>query len=402
MGFEPVDLMSPDTHTDDPEPLYEWLRDEAPLYWDEDNELWAVSRYDDVVYVSKHPELFCSGQGVIPKLGLDIWPDEAMINLDGEAHTCQRALVGSAFTKRRIASYGDFIETLTGELITRMAERGEADLVKDLARVLPFRLIARMLGYPADSEQVLDWTDTYTHAGCGPQFVTEEVVEAFGNFCEFHETLLEEKKANRGDDIISAWLDAELDGQRLSEDKLIFEHSLLLVGGAETTRSVIAMGIEALMEDREQLEWLTANIEDDKALDTAVEELIRWSCPFVRMRRTATQDIEMHGKTIREGDEIIMLYPAANRDPRAFEDPQRFDIRRVQKRPALSFGVGKHFCLGSSLARLEIRTVLRALLRRLPDLHLKPGTAPTPTRSSFVRGRASCPIAFTSSTEGAS
>ena len=396
MSFADADMMDPETHADDPYPLYKWLRENDPLYWDATNELWAVSRYDDVVHVSKNPDIFCSGYGVVPKLGLDIWPDEAMINLDGDAHTRQRGLVASVFVPRRIHQLEQTCHELIDQLISRVEPLGEADLMRDLARPLPFKLISSMLGYDEEkADRVLDWTDTFTHAGCGPAFVTEEVADAFANFCEFHEELLEQKKAQPGDDLLSAWLVAELDGHRLSEDKLLFEHSLLLVGGAETTRSVIGMGMHTLMRHPDQLAWLTENIDDDAILDTAVEELIRWTVPFVRMRRTATRDVEWYGKTIHEMDEIIMLYPAANRDPSVFENPDVFDIRRVQPRPALSFGIGKHFCLGASLARMEIRLMTRALLKRLPDMKPMPGVEPVFARSSFVRGMHRCPIVFT-------
>lgn len=395
MSFAGTDMLSPETHVD-ALPLYKWLLEECPLYWDPVSELWAVSRYDDVVYVSKHPELFCSGYGVVPNLGLDVWPDEAMINLDGDAHTCQRGLVAAAFTPRRIKQLETIATEMCDEMVTRMEARGEADLVVELARPLPFRVIATMLGYPKDQiDKVLDWTDIYTHAGCGPAQVNEEVADAFANFCEFHEALLEEKKAKRGDDLLSAWLDGELDGQKLGEDKMMFEHNLLLVGGSETTRTVIGMGMYELMRNPAQMEWLAENIDDDDILDTAVEELIRWTCPFVRMRRTATQDVEMHGQTIKKMDQIIMLYPAANRDPRAFENPDVFDIRRVQERPALSFGIGKHFCLGASLARLETRIVFRTLLKRLPDIRMADGAEPVVHASSFVRSFSHLPVVFT-------
>jgi cytochrome P450 family 142 subfamily A polypeptide 1 len=393
MSFDQTDLMSLSTHTDNPEPFYEWLREEEPLYYDEANELWAVSRYDDVRYVSEHTELFCSGKGVIPKLGTDIWPDEAMINRDGREHTCQRTLVSTGFTPRHIVNWEVRIRDITRDLVNQIAPRGEACLVQDLARPLPYRLIAFMLGYPKEvGFDVLDWTDTFTHAGCGPDHVTEEVVEAFDKFTEFHEALLLEKKASPGEELISTWLNAELDGERLSEDKLLFEHALLLVGGSETTRSAIAMGMQALLSHPEQMQWLCENLDDEGIVSNAVDEMIRWSCPFVRMRRTATQDVRMHDKTIREDDEIIMLYPAANRDPRAFDNPQEFDIRREFRVPHLSFGHGKHFCLGANLARLETRVMVTELLARLPDMKL--AGEPLRSPSSFVRTLSSCPVTF--------
>ena len=394
MKYADVDLLSLDFHTQDPWDFYTWMQGEEPLFWDQTNELWAVARYDDVVFVSRRTDIFRSGDGVIPKLGMDIWPDEAMINLDGAAHTCQRGLVSKGFTPSRIAKMEPRIREVVEGLIDGFEAKGEADLVKDFSRPMPFRIIADMLGYSDEKMgQVLDWTDTFVGGGSGPDNVTEEVVDAFANFCEFHEELLEEKKARPGDDLLSIWLAAELDGKKLSEDKLVFEHSLLLVGGAETTRSAISMGMQALMEHPAQMAWLAERVDDEEAITAAVEEMIRYSCPFVRMRRTLTQDFEWHGKTLREGDEIIMLYPAANRDPRVFKDPHRFDVRRDPDRPSLSFGIGKHYCLGASLARLDTRIAVQALLRRLPDMKLANGPGER-LRSSFVRSQTSLPVVF--------
>ncbi len=392
--FFDADMLNLATHLDGAEAMYEWLREFQPLFWDTHNEIWAVSRYDDVLYVSKHPELFCSGNGVVPNVGQDDWPDEAMINLDGDEHTRQRALINRGFTPRRIGQWEARVREIATELIDKMIARGSGDLVEDLARPMPFQLISSMLGYPAGTEDVLDWTDTYSAGGCGPNYITEEVVEAFSNFFQFHEILLEEKKANPGEDLLSIWLDAELDGHKLSEDKLLYEHSLLLVGGAETTRNAISLGMTQLMRNPDQMSWLVEHLGDEGVLDNAVEEMIRYSCPFVRMSRTATQDVELYGQTIKEGQQIIMLYPAANRDPRAFDQPQRFDVRRDFKRPSLSFGHGKHYCLGANLARLETKVAVEALLTRLPDMRLDPKAEPKRLESSFVRSLTSCPVVF--------
>jgi len=287
------------------------------------------------------------------------------------------------------------VREIANGLIDRVEKRGAFDLVKEFSRPLPFRIISRLLGYPEDQvDRILDWTDTYCKGGCGPDYVTEEVVDAFGNFVEFHEELLAEKKECPGDDLLNIWMKAELDGVRLSEDKLLYEHNLLLVGGSETTRSAIAMGMQALIEHPDQMAWLKENIDDPEILGIAVEEMIRWSCPFVRMARTATEDVELHGKTIKKGQQVVMLYPAANRDPRAFESPDRFDIRRDPENPQVSFGVGKHFCLGASLARLETRVALELLLKRLPTLAMGPESSPIRATSSFVRSLVSLPVTF--------
>src|SRR5687768_3531300 len=166
MEFSQVDLLDREVHALSAEPFYEWLREKAPLYWDTTNSLWAVSRYDDVVYVSKHTEIFCNRFGVVPGIPLDMWPDEAMINLDGEEHTCQRALVSKGFTPRRTAALEGKLRGFVDELVDRVAERGECDLVADFARLLPMRIIGELLGYPRErQDEVLDWTDVYTDAG---------------------------------------------------------------------------------------------------------------------------------------------------------------------------------------------------------------------------------------------
>ncbi|MCA9628053.1 MAG: cytochrome P450, partial [Myxococcales bacterium] len=262
MSFENTDLLATATHTDDPEPFYEWHREQTPLYWDPINELWSVARYEDVIFVSKNPQLFCSGQGVVPKLTLDDWPEEAMINKDGDAHTKQRGLVSKGFTPRRVSCMADRAIAIVNELIDGFIDQGEADLVKQYARPLPMYIIGEMLGYPRDRmDEVLDWTDVYVDAGSGPEHITEEVQEAFANFVEFHEEILEQRKQQRGDDLISVWLDAELDGEKLSEDMLMFEHNLLLVGGSETTRNAISIGLWQLMKHPDQLGWLSENLD---------------------------------------------------------------------------------------------------------------------------------------------
>ena len=390
MSFADVDLLDLHVHTDSPEPLYEWLREEEPLFWDQVNEMWAVSRYEDVVFVSKHPEIFCSRHGVIPKLSLDIWPDAAMINQDGADHTRQRNLVSAGFTPKRIQKIYDRMVTMVDDLLKEMIAKPKPDLVLDFARPLPMRIIGEMLGYPAEKDaEILDWTDIYVDGGCGPEHVTEEVADTFGLFIDFHEEILEQRLEKRGDDLISIWLDAEIDGHKLDEETLLYEHSLLLVGGSETTRNALSAGMQAILQDRPQWEALCA---DPGLIKNAIEEMIRWSTPFVRMRRTLTRDYEMHGKTMREGDEVVMLYPAANRDPRVYSDAQTFDIHRPFKKPSLSFGYGKHYCLGAPLARLELQVALERLCALTPHIQLSEGNPGERRPSSFIRGLKTLPI----------
>ena len=393
MSTQDIDLMALDVHTFNPEPVYEYLRNEEPLYWDAKNQMWAVSRYDDVIFASKNTEIFCSGKGVVPGVSQEDWPDEAMINLDGDAHTRQRGLVSKGFTPRRIAELEQHARDIVIELLSNVTPTGKCDIVKDIARPLPMRIIGEMLGYPQEMhEAILDWTDTFTQGGCGAGHITEDVVEAFSNFCQYHFQLVEERKENPGDDLLSVWLNAELDGEKLSEDKLLYEHNLLLVGGSETTRNAISAGFLELIHHPEQLQHL---IDHPDAIPHAIEEIVRWATPFVRMARTLTQDYTWYDKEMKAGQQILMLYPAANRDPRAFDNPQVFDIHREFKRPPVAFGYGKHFCLGAALARLELRVTFEETLKRLPGLKLDPTAEVVPHPSCFIRGLETLPVLFT-------
>jgi len=274
-------------------------------------------------------------------------------------------------------------------LIDAFAGRGEADIVEEFASLLPARLIARMLGVPRNKCPTLRrWIAAMVPGGQGPQHVTDEVNDAFGEFCEHHEEMVAERIDNTtDDDLLLKWMHAEIDGERLDEDQLLFEHALLLAGGVETTRNAIAGGMEMLAKNPDQWAYLRSHVDDDAAIDAAVEEMIRWVNPFANMFRTATKDVEIRGKRIAEGQMIGLMYPAANRDPRVFEDPYRFDVRRDPRTEKhIAFGFGSHFCLGANLARLELRTALRALLRRFETVALKPGGRHEWASSSFTRG----------------
>ena len=391
MDFSNTDLLDLTVHIHDPEPFYQWMRDESPVYWDEKNELWALARYEDVVFASRNTDIFCNRYGTVPGIDLDIWPDEAMINRDGRDHTVQRALVRKGFTRRSISDLENRIRQLTTILIDRVAPTGHCDVVRDLARPLPMLIMADMFGYPDEmAMKVLDWTDEYVMGGCGPEHVTEAVEENFGNFVEFHEELLEERKANPGEDLLSLWLSAEIDGEKLSEDKILYEHNLLLVGGSESTRHAISGAFMQLMEQTDVRDHLRDNPDSMK---NAVEEIMRWTTPFIRMARTLLKPHEMHGRMLNEGDQVLLLYPAANRDPRVFADPQRFDISRRFSKPAVSFGFGRHYCLGAALARLEVSVMLEEVLRRMPDMRLAGDPVWKP--SCFLRGLSSLPVTFT-------
>ena len=372
--------------------VYRWLRDESPLHWDPKAELWCVSRHEDVVAVSKQTDTFSSAQGSRP----NIPTNPSMINQDEPRHGVLRRFVSKGFTPRQLSMRSDQIRDIATRLIDGVAKRGECDFVADVAARLPLEMIGQFLGVPAeDLDRLGHWSDVMT---LGSDAVDEttigELTQAFLDYSEYMRALCDRKRTEPGDDLISILVQAEVDGARLSDDELIHETLLLLVGGSETSRNVIGGTMELLSRHPDQRQLL---VDDPSLLPGAVEELIRWHTPILNMRRTATRETEMHGRTIRAGDQVVMLYPAANFDDRVFEAPERLDVTR-DKNPHLAFGIGVHFCLGASLARTQIRILYEELFRRLPDMHVPEGVVPEYPPSSFVRGFLHLPVEFTPET----
>jgi len=386
--FQKLDFCAPSTH-DNPYEMYDYFLEHEPIRFDETNDVWEVFRYDDIVAIERDAETFINGEGIRP----NIPPDPGMIYQDGELHNKQRALVSSGFTPRQMRKMEDRAHEIVTDLVDKMLAKDEVDIVTDLAGALPSRLIADMLDIPMEKrERVLNWINLIIAGGQGPEYVSDEVNDAFGNFCEHHEEMYQDRIAAgcTGSDLLSIWINAEINGEKLDESQLLFEHVLLNVGGAETTRSAIAGGLERLSNDQKQYDAL---YEDPSLIPNAVEEILRWVCPFVNMYRTASRDYELHGKVIKEGQQVGLTYPAGNRDPRKFEDPHTFNIFRDFSKEAkhLSFGLGPHFCLGSSLARLEIRQSLEEMTQRVKRISSPEGKPPVYVSSSFVRGLGSYP-----------
>lgn len=380
-----VDLLDPKTHID-PWPLYTWLREQAPVYWDDTNEVWCVSRYDHIIEVSRNPDLFTSTHGNRPKMP----PDPSFINLDGRMHRARRKAVQHLFTPRAVAKLVDHLRDSVNALIDAFIEDGECDIVEQLTAPLPAQIIFEMCGAPVEiHDELRRCMDVFVQGGNGPDAVTEEVNEAFITLGGFHYMMVEERLAEPKDDLLSMWLTEEFLGRKLDEDEVLFEHVMMLIGGSETARNAITGGLEQLALHPDQRQLL---IDEPERIPNAAEESIRWVTPFVNMSRTATADVEFHGKLIKEFDEVMLLYPAANRDPRHFPDPDSFDVCREFTSKILAFGHGSHFCLGAHLARMEARIMFEEVLRRMPDYTV--GDAVW-TESSFVRGISSLPARFT-------
>lgn len=365
-----------------------WCRDNDPVHFD--GRVWGVTRYADVRDVSTRPEDFSSAQGIRPDQG----PVAMMIDMDDPAHLLRRRLVSTGFTPRRVLAQEPRVLELTDAILDRVCERGECDLVRDVAAWLPIEVIGEALGFdPADFGTLLEWSDTLMSALTGVQDeeTTLRLMDAFGGYTAYVSGVIEERRATPTEDLISILVHAEVDGQRLSDDDLLHESLLILIGGDETSRHVMTGGLYQLLRDEQQLKALR---EDRSLLPTAVEEMLRWVSPIKNMARTATRDVTLGGKTLQQGEKLLLLYPSANRDADVFADPFRFDITRTPNEHA-AFGFGTHFCLGSALARVEVRTMVDRVLERLPDLELVEPDEPAHRPANFVSGYESLPVRFT-------
>jgi cholest-4-en-3-one 26-monooxygenase len=385
-----IDLMSGTFFGGDPFPAFAWMREHAPVFYDEPNDLWAVSRYRDIKVASTDTETFSNAGGIRPKFP----PLPMMIDFDAPEHVRRRRLVSSGFTPRRVRAMEDHVRAICDRVIDRVCQRGACDFVRDIAAPLPLAVIGDMLG--ADEEKrpdLLRWSDEMLSGqGSADPGALEAAARAFIEYTAYIEPVLEQRKATgQDDDLVGVLVNSEVDGDRLDHDSLVHETLLILVGGDETTRHVITGGMHALQRHPDQLALLRR---DPALVPTAVEEMLRWVTPFQNMVRTATRDVELAGSRIRRGDELLLLYPSANRDPDAFDDPDTFDVTRSPN-PHLAFGFGAHFCLGNQLARLELRVMFERLLARLPDLALD-GDGPFPRRqANFITGIESMPVTFT-------
>jgi cholest-4-en-3-one 26-monooxygenase len=386
-----IDLLDGYLYAGDPYPTYAWLRGHAPVYRDETNGIWAVSRYQDVLECEKHTARYSSARGSRPNFD----DSSSMINMDDPAHQRQRQLVSRQFTPRAVRAIEDRVRSVATNLIDDVCEAGCCDVVRDLAAPLPAAVIAEKLGFPSDLwPRVVYWSETTMLSGGGPRYLGVAAMRAVEDFAGATMALIAERRQQPRDDLISVWCHQPVDGRPMSDGEIVSEALLLLDGGAETTRTVIGSTVLALIQHPDQYQRL---LEEPALLgETAVEEFIRWVTPILNMRRTATEDHELHGQPIGAGDQVLLMYGSANRDPAAFTDPERFDVTR-RHNLHVAFGFGTHFCLGAALARLEIRVMFEELLRRLPDLRLAPWADPQRQPSAFACGLKDLRVEFTPS-----
>jgi cytochrome P450 family 142 subfamily A polypeptide 1 len=383
-------LLDRDLYRDDPHPFFTWLRANEPVYRDPDG-VWALTLHDDIRLAERQPTLFSNARGSRP--GTD--PQPSMIDSDDPWHAAQRRIVAQGFTHRQMAAYEHHVRDVAARLVDAVVERGSCDVVTEIAKPLPMTLIGEMLGAdPADHEALQRWSDQMISGADGAHNVTDDVVNAAFEYYSYITPVIADRRAHPRDDLVSTLVTAEVDGDGLTEEQVVGNALLLLVGGNETTRNVITGGLHALLTNPDQLTHALESIDD---LSGVVEECLRWVTPLVNMNRVATADVQVRGVTIPEGAEVLMCYVSANRDESVFEDPFTFDVTR-DPNPHLAFGFGPHLCLGAQLARLELRVVFAEVLSRLSDLRLvDPAFVPSYSHSSFVRGIQTLPVRFAAS-----
>lgn len=380
-----IDLISGEFWGRNPHDAFTWMRANAPVYWD--GRAWGIAGYRGLKAVSKDAATFSNAEGIRPDAGAI----PMMIDMDDPEHLRRRKLVNKGFTPRRVREREDEVRQVCDQIIDSVAEQGECDFVWDIAAPLPLIMIGNDLGVaPEDRDQLLTWSDAMLTGLTGKEEAMGPAGDAFVGYTEYATGVIADRKANPRDDLMSVLCHAEVDGDRLDHDSLVHESLLILIGGDETTRHVISGGAYQVLADRSQWDRLRA---DPSKLTVGIEEMLRWVTPIKNMNRTATRDVEVGGQQVHEGDKVLLLYPSANRDETVFDDPFRFDIERTPNEH-VAFGFGTHFCLGKSLARLELQVMFEQLLARLPDLELVSPEEPSYRAANFVSGYESMPVRF--------
>ena len=360
---------------------------------------YALVRYADVVEASKYPAVFSSAQGATQIPDLPVEFNEyfgSMINIDDPRHARLRRIVSRAFSPRLIAKFEDDVRRAAVTVVDDLLATGPCDFVARVAARLPLKIICDMMGIPDDQYGMVLANTNIILSGADPEFISEDPDQAVGQLLgaaqaltDLLTTLATARAEKPGDDLVSALITANIDGEQLTSAELASFFILLVVAGNETTRNALSHGLMLFTEFPEQRTLLLADLEN--RLPGAVEEIVRYSSPVIWMRRTLTRDYTMSGQDYLKGDKVVLFYYSANRDEAVFADPERFDITRSPN-PHVGFGgAGPHYCLGAHLARRELTVMLRELLTRVPDI-----TAGEPDRllSSFINGIKHLPCQF--------
>lgn len=383
-----------------PYPFYHRLLSEAPVYWDPFLHTWVVSGYEDAVMVLQY---FSAMRTPTPEqlrgLRLSALVPIAevlvrqMLFMDAPAHGRIRGLVSKAFTPRRVELLRSHIQEITDGLLDAVQDKGQMDVIADLAYPLPAIVTAEMMGlHTSDWRQLTAWSTDFAEALGNFQHNpnhAHHMLRSLEKMCDYFRDAVREHRKHPEDDLIGALLSAEHDGDSLTEEEVIANSIMLMTGGQETTTNLIGNGILTLLRHPDQFEKLRADL---SLIPSAIEEFLRYESPIQYTSRLAPEDVEMGGKTIRKHQAVIVIMGAANRDPERFPDPDRLDICRQDNRH-LAFAWGAHFCFGAPLARLEGQIAFEAILHRVPDLRLESGPVRWRENLAF-RGLTTLPVTF--------
>ncbi|MGA2452572.1 MAG: cytochrome P450 [Solirubrobacteraceae bacterium] len=399
--IESVELTEEELWTDGPPyELFKEMRSKCPIHWTESFELfpeeagfWSVTTADDVYTVSRDWKTYSSERGgvLVAAAGFPIELARAMfIGMDPPKHDRLKALFQAGFTPRRIAAHEDAIRAIVVKVLDRLDGRETCDLVSDVAQPVVSRVIGSFMGVPEEDDAIWARLMNSTLGAADPDLnpdgfegaVEKDLPEIF----ERCRKLIAARLQNPTEDLTSVLVHSEVDGQKLEEHEIVMGFFLLMAAGNDSTKATYCSGMRALMEDREQMQLL---LDDPSLIPAAVEESLRMFPAFAHFRRTATRDTELHGQKIREGDKVVMWYVSSNRDETRFEDPDRFDLRRECEHQAFGAG-GRHFCLGTALARLELRVMIEETLKRYPSIEI--AGSPAAVESLFINQLKTLPV----------
>jgi len=389
--FNPYDY---DFH-EDPYPTYAWLRAHAPLYHNEDQDFWALSRYSDVTAGFRDNTRLSSANGVSldpAAYGPHAYRTMSFLAMDEPRHLRMRALVSRGFTPRRVAELAGRVTELTRQHLDKALAEKEFDAIGEFAGKLPMDVIAELLGVPvADRDRLRTLADAVMHRADGVLDVPPAAIEAALELARYYVTMIGERRRRPGDDLVSALLDAELDGVRLSDEDIVGFLFLMVVAGNETTTKLLGNALYWAWRNPGERSRVLA----DPALVPAwVEETLRYDTSSQILVRTAATDLDYHGRTVPAGARVLLLIGSANRDEAAFPDGDTYRVDREPGQKLASFGAGVHFCLGASLARLEARVALTEIVARVADYEID-DTAAARVHSTNVRGFATLPMRVT-------
>jgi cytochrome P450 len=389
-----IDLLSAGSFADgQPHTQFRWLREHDPVHWHDEPDgpgFWAVTRYQDVKFIGRTPEVFSSQPTIlIPDGGVLDSDHQMFLTTDPPSHTSKRRLISSRFIPRAARALRPRIRELAATIVDSVIERGECDLADDVAGLMPSYVLADLLGIPLEDGVALYPLTEAIHAAPGSQ-PPEAAMNAVMTMFNYAHQVWEDKRAHPSDDIASMIANGQIDGVPVDEIDFNLYFILLVDAGGDTTRNLVTGGILTLMEQPEEMSRLRANV--DGMLATGIEEMLRWVSPVVYMRRTTKEATRLGEKEIAAGDKVVMYYGAANRDPEAFEDPEHFDVTRRPNDHVAFGGGGPHFCLGAHIARIEIEELLREVLARMDGMELTGD--PVWLESNFISGLKHLPVRF--------